>query len=327
MIRDITEKQSSLRTASAQAVVYCSRETAAMVREQRIPKGDVFEFARAAGYLGAKNTAHLIPHCHPIGIDAFEFEFDFLTEENFTRHTGQNDFRSGIVVTAKAKCIGRTGIEIEAITGVSIAALTIFDILKPIDTALEISHVKVLAKTGGKSDKMNGRKSGEKSGSKAVQTVATCAVLVCSDSTFEGTREDASGAMIRTMLERYNTAVVDFAVVRDETPAIQERIRQWVAQDVHFIFTTGGTGLGPRDVTVDAVEGLLEKRADGIAEAMRAHGQLRTPLAMMSRAVAGSIGRTMVVTLPGSVNGVRECLEGILPAVFHAREMLEGGGH
>jgi cyclic pyranopterin monophosphate synthase len=314
-MRDITEKQSTLRSADAQAIVYCTEATLDLIREKKIPKGDVFEFARAAGLLGAKNTAHLIPHCHPIGIDAMHFEFEVLTHENYTQHTGLASFRPGIVVTAHAKCIGRTGIEIEAITGVSVAALTIYDILKPVDTKLEISHIKVLGKTGGKSDR---RQPGE---------AMTCAVLVCSDSTFHGRRVDASGGVIRQMLAEHGATVAAFAVVNDEKPAIQAHLRQWVEQGMAFVFTTGGTGLGPRDVTVEAVEELLEKRADGITEAMRSHGQLRTPFAMLSRAVAGTIGRTVVITLPGNVKGVRECLDAILPAVFHTRKIVNGGGH
>ncbi len=314
-MRDITDKQSTLRTASAQAIVYCTSATLELISKKKIPKGDVFEFARAAGLLGAKNTAHLIPHCHPIGIDSMHFDFEFLTQENYARSTGGTMFRPGIVVTAAAKCIGRTGIEIEAITGVSIAALTIYDILKPLDTALEISHIKVLGKTGGKSDR------------KYFEGAPTCAVLVCSDSVFGGVKDDASGATIRHMLEGHNAVVADVVIVNDDKAAIQDQIRRWVSQDVHFVFTTGGTGLGPRDVTVEAVEEILDRRADGIADAMRAHGQIRTPLAMMSRAVAGSIRGTTIVTLPGSVNGVRECLDAILPAVFHVRQMLLGGGH
>jgi len=180
---------------------------------------------------------------------------------------------------------------------------------------LEISHVKVLGKTGGKSDR------------KTPGAAPTCAVLVCSDSVFAGTKKDASGVMIQQMLTDHNAVIADFRVVKDDKTSVQDQIRRWVSQDVHYIFTTGGTGLGPRDTTVEAVTELLEKTADGIAEAMRAHGQLRTPLAMMSRAVAGSIRGTTIVTLPGSVNGVRECLDAILPAVFHARQMLLGGGH
>jgi molybdenum cofactor synthesis domain-containing protein len=129
------------------------------------------------------------------------------------------------------------------------------------------------------------------------------------------------------MLAGVNANVKYYEIVPDEKNIIQEKIRQWVAEDVHFIFTTGGTGLGPRDNTVSAVKEILERDADGIAEAMRSYGQQRTPLAMMSRGVAGSIAETLILTLPGSTDGARESLEAILPAVFHARKMMKGGGH
>ena len=116
-------------------------------------------------------------------------------------------------------------------------------------------------------------------------------------------------------------------MVPDDKEAIQQVIREWVAEDIPFIFTTGGTGLGPRDNTVSAVREIIERDADGITEAMRHHGQMRTPMAMMSRGVAGSINHTLIVTLPGSTAGVKESLDAILPAVFHARKMMKGGGH
>jgi cyclic pyranopterin phosphate synthase len=154
-----------------------------------------------------------------------------------------------------------------------------------------------------------------------------CAVLVCSDSTATGKREDKSGRIIVEMLEAVRAEVRHYSVVPDEKTRIQQQIREWVAEDIHFIFTTGGTGLGPRDHTADAVKELLERDADGIAEAMRVYGQMRTPMAMMGRGVAGAVGETLIVTLPGSPNGARESLEAILPAVFHARKMMKGGGH
>ncbi|HLP18544.1 MAG TPA: bifunctional molybdenum cofactor biosynthesis protein MoaC/MoaB [Bacteroidota bacterium] len=315
-MRDITAKQTTLRTASAQAVVYCTDETLTRLKEKTIPKGDAFEFARAAGYFGAKNTSHLIPHCHPIGIDSLEFEFDILTEENTTRYIPDAPaYRPGVVITGTAKCIGRTGIEIEAITGVTVAALTMYDILKPIDTHLELSHIRVLKKTGGKSDHRHSFEG------------VTCAVLVCSDSAFEGKKTDTSGEVMRRKLLDVGADVVDYTIVPDAKPHIQRQIRMWVEEDIQFIFTTGGTGLGPRDVTVESVSELLEKEALGIVEAMRSYGQMRTPLAMMSRAVAGSVGATTIITLPGSPRGVAECLDAILPFVFHTRAMLEGGGH
>jgi molybdenum cofactor synthesis domain-containing protein len=152
-------------------------------------------------------------------------------------------------------------------------------------------------------------------------------VLVCSDSTAEGKREDKSGKLITEMLQQVNANVKYYEVVADDKEKIQQQIKNWVAEDVAFIFTAGGTGLGPRDNTVAAVKEILERDADGITEAIRVYGQMRTPLAMMSRAVAGSIAQTLIVTLPGSTDGARESLEAILPAVFHARKMMKGGGH
>src|SRR5690606_38789346 len=158
--------------------------------------------------------------------------------------------------------------------------------------------IKLLDKKGGKSDRK-----------KFFSSSPLCAILVCSDSTAAGKREDKSGIIIREMLEAVNASVKHYEVVPDDKERIQAKIREWVNEDVHFIFTTGGTGLGPRDNTVTAVREILERDADGITEAMRAYGQMRTPLAMMSRSVAGSIAQTLIVTLPGSTNGVQESLE------------------
>jgi molybdenum cofactor synthesis domain-containing protein len=151
--------------------------------------------------------------------------------------------------------------------------------------------------------------------------------LVCSDSTAEGKREDKSGKIIMEMLQAVNATVKYYEIVPDDKEKIQSQIKKWVAEDIAFVFTTGGTGLGPRDNTVAAVKEILERDADGIMEAIRNYGQMRTPLAMMSRGVAGSIAQTLIVTLPGSSDGVRESLEAVLPAIFHARKMMKGGGH
>jgi cyclic pyranopterin phosphate synthase len=316
-MRDITHKQISLRTARAAGILFCSAATIELIRNEALPKGNLFDVARAAGFLGAKATPQLLPHCHPVAIDGMEMEFEFLDKE---LHTELFDeavaARTGIVIKGEARSIGRTGIEMEILTGVSIAALELYDMLKPVDKVLEIGHIRLLEKKGGKSDR-----------EKYFSTPPTCAVLVCSDSTAAGQREDKSGKLIKEMLEAVKAWVKHYVIVPDNKEEIQSQIKEWVREDVQFIFTTGGTGLGPRDNTVSAVRELLERDADGIAEAMRAFGQQRTPMAMMSRGVAGSIGHTLVVTLPGSSDGARESLEAILPGVFHARKMMKGGGH
>jgi cyclic pyranopterin phosphate synthase len=316
-MRDITYKQSSLRTARAIAILFCSAATIDLIKNNQLPKGNLFDVARAAGFLGAKATPQLLPHCHPVSIDKMDLQFEFLDAASHGDYFDASVFdRSGIVIQADASSIGRTGIEMEVLMSVSVAALEIYDMLKPVERTLEIGHIRLLEKRGGKSDR-----------DKYFATSPTCAVLVCSDSTAAGKREDKSGKLIGEMLEAVKARVVHYAVVPDDIETIRRQIREWVSKDIQFIFTTGGTGLGPRDHTVEAVKGILERDADGIVEAMRAHGQARTPLAMMSRAVAGSVAHTLIVTLPGSSDGARESLEAILPAVFHARKMMKGGGH
>ncbi len=316
-MRDITHKQITLRTAKAIGIIFCSAATVDLIKSGQLPKGNLFDVARAAGFLGAKATPQLLPHCHPVTIDGMEMQFEFLQKDLHTTYFEEDIFlRTGIVIRGEAKSIGRTGIEMEMLTAVSVAALEIYDMLKPVDTQLEIGNIKLLQKKGGKSDR-----------ERFFATPPVCAVLVCSDSTAAGTREDKSGLLIREMLEAVNAGVKHYKIVPDNKEVIQQQVLQWVGEDVHFIFTTGGTGLGPRDNTVSAVKEILERDADGIAEAMRVFGQMRTPMAMMSRAVAGSINQTLIVTLPGSTDGCRESLEAILPAVFHARKMMKGGGH
>lgn len=316
-MRDITHKQITLRTALATGIIFCSEGTIELIKSDKLPKGNLFDVARAAAFVGAKSTPQLLPHCHPVAIDGMDISFDFLNKELHGEVFDPTIFsRSGIVITGNAKSIGRTGIEMEMLVAVSVAALEIYDMLKPVDTQLEIGSIKLLEKKGGKSDRK-----------KFFNTPPTCAVLVCSDSTAAGTREDSSGKMIIDMLKTVNANVKHYMILPDDKEKIQQQIKEWVKEDVHFIFTTGGTGLGPRDNTVSAVKEILERDADGITEAIRNFGQMRTPLAMMSRAVAGAIAETLIVTLPGSTDGARESLEAILPAVFHARKMMKGGGH
>ncbi|MBI3909537.1 MAG: MogA/MoaB family molybdenum cofactor biosynthesis protein [Armatimonadetes bacterium] len=154
----------------------------------------------------------------------------------------------------------------------------------------------------------------------------TVAILTVSDGVSRGEREDQSGATIQAMLP-VHAQVVDRRVVPDERPAIEAVLREWSGRGIDFVVTTGGTGLGPRDVTPEATRAVLDREVAGMAEAMRAAGLAKTPLAMLSRAVVGARGRTLIVNLPGSPKGVREGLEVILPVVEHAIHMMHGGGH
>ena len=136
-MRDITHKQISLRTASAVGVLFCSPETISLIREDKLPKGNLFDVARAAGLLGAKLTPQLLPHCHPVAIDGMELQFEFLDSERHAGLLGREALvRSGIVIRGEAKSIGRTGIEMEILTAIAVTALELYDMLKQVDKQL-----------------------------------------------------------------------------------------------------------------------------------------------------------------------------------------------
>lgn|SRR5574341_956252 len=151
------------------------------------------------------------------------------------------------------------------------------------------------------------------------------AVLTVSDKGARGEREDTSGAAIRELLSTIDAPVDLYEIIADEQPLIAARLRQWADEKaVDLIVTTGGTGLGPRDVTPQATQSILDYEVPGLAEAMRAEGLEHTPMSMLSRACAGVRGRTLIINLPGSPRGVRENLSVVLPVLPHALELLRG---
>jgi molybdenum cofactor synthesis domain-containing protein len=154
------------------------------------------------------------------------------------------------------------------------------------------------------------------------------AVLTVSDGVTQGTRADESGDVAAQLLREAGFDVSDRRVVPDERPGIESALRELAATH-GLVVTTGGTGFGPRDVTPEATRAVIEREAAGLAELMRATGLAHTPLAALSRAVAGALGPTLILNLPGSPQGVRESLSAVLPVIPHAVELLGGavGGH
>jgi len=300
---DVSPKFNTLRYAKARGYFEAPEEIINRVKEKTIPKGDVLEVARAAGINAAKRTSDWMVFCHPIPLDWVELSFELD--------------KNRITVTSEVKSVWKTGVEMEAITAVSGALLNMYDMLKPLTDDLTIGEIKLEKKKGGKSDFRENFKRD-----------ITAAILVISDSTFKGTREDKSGKIIKEFLEDKPVDVKIYEILPDKEDVITNRLLELVDNDkIELVITTGGTGLGPKDLTPEATKKVIEKEVPGIAEAIRKHGKERTPYAMLSRELAGVRNDSIIINLPGSSAGAKESMEALFPGLLHAYPMMWGGGH
>lgn len=296
---DITHKSFSLRYAKAKATVKVSDpETIRRIKNHLIPKGDVLEMAKTAGLFAIKKTAEMIPDCHPIPVEYCKVEYEIKEQE--------------IDIFLEVKTVYRTGVEVEAMHGVSVVALTMYDMLKPVDKDIEIASIRLLEKKGGKRDRRTWLDIG-----------ISASVLVCSDSVHQGEKEDRAGRKLLEILETERIEIKNYKVIPDHKNEIEEALKKELEMKTRLVIYCGGTGLGEKDITPDVVRPFIEKEIPGIAEAMRNYGQDRTPFSMLSRSLAGLIGNTLVLVLPGSTKGAEESLRSIFPSVLHIFKVMD----
>jgi molybdenum cofactor biosynthesis protein MoaC len=277
----------------AEATVRVStQDTIDAITGKTVEKGDVFEMSKTAGLFAVKKTAEMIPDCHPMPVEytGITFEIEGLT------------IRVKIIV----KTIYKTGVEVEAMHGASVVALTMYDMLKPIDKGIEIENIRLIKKRGGKSDFKN-----------LLDEQLKAAVVVCSDTISAGDKEDKAGKAIIEKLEAFDILSPEYVIIPDDTDKITATVEGFCKGGMNLVIVAGGTGLSPRDNTPEALKSLIDKEVPGIMEAARAHGQDRIPYSMLSRGVAGMHKNTLILAIPGSTNGAKETMDALLPGILH----------
>lgn len=292
---DVGDKAVTRRTATARGRFETTQEVLALIRRDGLPKADVLATARIAGIQGAKRTSELIPLCHPIALTSVTVDFAL------------ND--DWIEIVATAKTTGQTGVEMEALTAVAIAGLTLHDMTKAVDPQSVLGEIQLIEKTGGRT--------------RPEVMPGTAAVVVLSTQAAAGTRKDTTGPVIAAWLTERGYAVT-VTVVADADAAAE--LARAVATGPEVIITTGGTGMSPSDRTPEATRALIDRELPGVAEAIRARGLPHTPKAALSRALAGTAGDTVVVNLPGSTGGVKDGLAVLDELLEHLVAQVAGGG-
>ncbi|MFD1719984.1 bifunctional molybdenum cofactor biosynthesis protein MoaC/MoaB [Amnibacterium endophyticum] len=300
---DVGGKDPTRREAVAAGRLVTTAEVVRLLQADGLPKADALATARIAGIAGAKRTSDLIPLCHPLPLDAVSV--DLVPDGVAVR------------IEARATTTGRTGVEMEALTAVAVAGLTLHDMVKAVDPAATLTDVRLLEKTGGK----RGHWTREDAGSPppAARTGGG-RVLVVSTGAAAGTREDTTGPRIAAWLRGLGLETPEATVTADADVA--GALRAALADGPDVLITTGGTGASPTDGTPEATSAELDRALPGVAEALRARAG--TPTAALGRGLAGVAAGTVVVNLPGSAGGVDDGLTVLADLLPHLLRQVRG---
>jgi molybdenum cofactor biosynthesis protein MoaC len=297
---DVTDKVVTVRIAKAEGKISMLPETILAIQNDALPKGNVLTTAKISGIQSAKKTAEMIPMCHQLNLSYVDIEFEFEPDAICIR---------SIVKTKEA-----TGVEMEALSAVSGAALTIYDMCKSVDKSMVIGEIKLVKKVGGKSDH-------------TVEYRPNVGVITLSDSISSGQGEDKSGPILINGFSDAGCLVNHHETFPDGSKKLVSTIQDWVKDGVELIITTGGTGLGPRDLTIETMEKVFTSKLPGVEQALHAYGRGKVKTAMLSRLTAGVVNGVIVICLPGSTGAAKDALQVLIPTIFHSFHMMKGEKH
>jgi molybdenum cofactor biosynthesis protein MoaC len=276
------------------------KKTIKSIEDKSLPKGDVLTVAKISGIQAAKKTYESIPMCHQINLSFIDVSFIIETD--------------CIKINAIAKTNEATGVEMEALSAVSNAALTIYDMCKSADKNMSISNISLIKKTGGKTSHNTNYR-------------PKVGVITLSDSVFSGENQDLSGLILSNGFRDSGCIVEDTIILPDGSEELIPTIKEWSSKNVELILTTGGTGLGSRDLTTGIIEKIFDSKLPGVEQALHSYGYTKIKSAMLSRLLAGVMGKTIIICLPGSPGAVKDALNVLIPFIFHSFHMLKDEKH
>ena len=297
---DVTDKITTVRIAKAEGVISMQPDTISAIQDDALPKGNVLTTAKISGVQAAKKTAELIPMCHQLNLTFVDIEFEVMA--------------NSIQIKSTVKTKESTGVEMEALTAVSAAALTIYDMCKAVDKTMSIGEINLVEKVGGKSDH-------------ATEYRPKVGVITLSDGVSSGKNKDKSGPILIRGFTDLGCSIEQEKVLPDGSDELISTIQNWIKDGVELIITTGGTGIGPRDLTIQTLEGIFDSKLPGVEQALHAYGRGKVKTAMLSRLTAGVVDGAIVICLPGSTGAVKDALNVLIPTIFHTFHMMKGEKH
>ena len=297
---DVTDKVVTTRIAKAEGKIAMLPETILAIKDNALPKGNVLTTSKIAGIQSAKKTADMIPMCHQLNLSFVDIEFDI--------------YKDTILIRSIVKTKEATGVEMEALSAVSVAALSIYDMCKAVDKTMVIGDIKLVKKVGGKSDHL-------------VEYRPKVRVITLSDSISSGEGEDRSGPILVNGFSNAGCVVDHHETFPDGSGKLVSTIQDWVEEGLELIITTGGTGLGPRDLTIKTMKKVFDSKLPGVEQALHAYGRGKVKTAMLSRLTVGVINGAIVICLPGSTGAAKDALRVLIPTIFHSFHMLKGEKH
>jgi molybdenum cofactor biosynthesis protein MoaC len=316
---NITEKEVTRRRAVARGTIHLAPDAFTALRNGTNPKGDVLKLAEIAGIQAAKQTSQLLPLCHPLALESVRIHFKCHPDQH------------SVTVFCDCALTGKTGVEMEALSGVNGALLAIYDLSKAVNPVLAITDVRLEIKEGGKSGKWIHPESSAPEREHTPELLFAgirSAVLTISDRCSRGEAEDRSGPHLKHELTRRGAEILHHGIVADDIEDIRKAVMRIKNEcNSNLIVTTGGTGISPRDVTPEALAPLWNRKLPGFGELLRAYGSRQTELSWLSRSEAGLIGETLVILLPGSPKAVEDGICALERLIPHTLSIAQGGGH